>query len=412
MRPDSSSNSSIEGSCGVLPVGSGLKSNPSSGSFFGRVVCVFKRYNEPVVEGSYLAVNAWNALLNTELIVPLQTALNLFTNLIGSSVGRSESSATSTRMTNLIGNTKLLIGVSIPCALVTMAQCIRNFTVAKCHDEKVNTAFEVVECVGWLGDSTASFFRGLVTNGYAVSAVSSVILPLAVASAILSSVTVIKNAKNWAKSAQLLSNIENAQKVIREDGRSAAQDILTAISKTTDFKLKYHFKVADDGSSIRETIGKVVTVSKEILLRDPSKIKVVDSNLDRFLVVLKDRIVAKNFSHKLAMLSMAMSLVGLAILICTVTAPVGFALLAVGSAISLSRFLYDQKKHDQFASELKKWKDRSLELLEEEVVDATAMGGLLKAGSVGSMDSAATIEIDFSEEEDDVLVADEVGISS
>lgn len=329
--------------------------NPSSpkGSFIGRMITLAKDYNEPISHLSTLVMSATNAILNSEIIVPVQAVLGL----IGSSIGIKEFTSGSTELSqNLRGNVKLLIGLSIPCALYSIAQSVRSFIKADNFEEKEESAYDIVENIGWLGDSTASLLRGLVTNGHVVESVGQVVLPLVLASAVLGSVTIVKHAKQLMKNVRLLD-------AVKKDPTESIGKRFSHIKKMDDYALKTCFNV-ESGAELKSTIEKVVSLSKtvfktdtEILITDSEVLitDIVSDQQEQFLSLLTDRIISKNLSHKLTILSGIVSLVGLAVFVFTTAAPLAFGLFFMGSVVSLVKFFNEKKVQEVFSSQIQAW---------------------------------------------------------
>lgn len=316
------------------------------GNFCGRAVTYFKTYNEAIAQGGSLVVNGFNFLLNSEYIVPFQGLLSIITFIVHTALGIKTNPSDSPKANAVLTNAKLLIGAAIPCALFSIYASGKALSKAQTYDEKEDLSLDFVENVGWLGDSIASFFRGLTTTGY-LRAVAPAVFPLALGSAVLSGVSIFKNGKNLDKSRILLKEVR----------KKDTNEALDHIAKGDDYAVKTHFNAAS-GKDMKDTITKISTLSREILANKEVKEDEKESikqKSSQFLKLLTDRIKSKNFTHRLAMLSMTVQLVGLAILAFVGAAALGYGLLAIGAMISLAKFFNEKKQHELFSKEFTAW---------------------------------------------------------
>lgn len=307
---------------------------------------------------------------------------------------------------NTIKVLKLAPVLSIPFALYTI---ITQGYKCATGNEKVDAGLRTLEGCAWLSDSVSGFIKGLISetgNNIGQNAAIAA-YGLSIAGSVLWMATAVLNVKRICQNNKALNHIDNTIQFDKEKPNKliSAQDYSAAIkvfsnepspgsaNGYSDYNLKEHFNV--EGKELRKNLTKIGAIVDQNLLKaaaletladkfsklisrdleldnkerssstealisftqecrsGASKLKEEAHDVSKTTVEnLKGRIKSNNFSRKLTILSAVVYFVGMSILLFTALTPVGYAILAISAAISISRTIYEYRATKQFKKKL------------------------------------------------------------
>lgn len=186
--------------------------------------------------------------------------------------------------------------------------------------EKLDAIFRVSECLSWLGYSASIFIDGLHVVGAFVDKAVSLEFGFTLAGVILSIATILLNAKHLVQGEELLEYVDTL----------GDRAVINTFNVRSDYELERYFGM--EGAKLRVVIE--------------------SDNAVRAVAALKERIVTRNLSHKLAITSATITVVGMAILLFTPFFPIGHGLLVVAAIISIVKFAFEYQAAQRLESEL------------------------------------------------------------
>lgn len=228
-------------------------------------------------------------------------------------------------LSKVIQNAKILKVVSIPFALtgigVEICKAVQN-------RDKTEPLLRIAKNLGWLGDSVAAFVGGLHAAGAVVANVSAWTLSFYGAGAFLSLASCPLAAWGLRQSCALGDEIRNIA------GSKGSEGVIQHLLAKDNRFLRKHFRV--EGKKLRCALQKIPAEKAELTV-----------------AALQKRIQVRQWSHRLTVISSVITWLGMMILIFTPLFAFAYALMAVASIISISKFIYDRKSKARFAAALK-----------------------------------------------------------
>lgn len=205
--------------------------------------------------------------------------------------------------------------------------------------EGVDAALSIVKGVADLGDSIASFAMGLSMANPTQIPLSAISWapPLAMISAVVSIASIALNYRGLTRSQQIAEQLERSAFQLRDDSEAAGalqwlRDELTdSTNRDGEFYMRRHFEVINR----EKYAAQVLHIIDHHELADKQEL----------VLALQNRIKDKIFSHKLAILSAIVGLIGITIIFFPFFAPVvwGFGIVAASGLISMIKFVRDKR---------------------------------------------------------------------
>lgn len=228
----------------------------------------------------------------------------------------------------LIRGAKVFAITAVPFALLTAGKAAYEIVAT---NEKIDAMLRMIESLGWTGDCASYFVNGLFDLDLVSRNAMTVAFSFSVASAFLSTATLALNAKHLYHGNKLLETIE------RTGGNYVG--VLQHLNLKSDYEIRRHFGVA--GHKFREKILPIIQNAE-------NNAGIVQTTVDH----LKDRIKDKNFSHKLAIASAAVTCIGMLILLFTPIFPLAYGLLALAAAVAVYNFFIERRSVNKLKHEL------------------------------------------------------------
>jgi hypothetical protein len=171
--------------------------------------------------------------------------------------------------------------------------------------------------------------------------------------AILSAATIALHAKHWYDSAQFRKRL--VEKFGGTDGKEAnLKDLVAFTNEQKNRTLKNRFGV-NDSNELKLRLNAIYEKSKNCTPLESKKIA------DKTMTAMKKRLFTKELFHSLKIIASVISIIASAVLLFTPLAPLGFALLAVSSAIVIGVLVADYIMSSQFQKSLNEIVPISLE---------------------------------------------------
>jgi len=224
----------------------------------------------------------------------------------------------------IVGTSRLLAIVRIPCSLCKIGYRAYRGIVSKDRSERVDSGIAIAAETGGLTDAVTS-----VAIGYsAIHALANGTRPLwaivsFVASGILSLGYVFIDLHGWRQTAQCMKEIDEITTDIMKASNDQMHQIIELLLGKDNSYLKKHFRVFD-----------VAKLKKE--LRE-ARHDLKESQ--ELIAALKGRARSKITVHKVMLVAEVIGIIGVGLLLCPPAAPVGYVLLAVSSLIYLVEFV-------------------------------------------------------------------------
>lgn len=207
--------------------------------------------------------------------------------------------------------------------------------------ESVDAGLRLVEAVGNLGESIASFTQGIAMLNPAIGAVLWA-TPLGIASAALSSVSIAINVSDLLRSKKLSSKLDEKEEEVLS---YLEHELTNAKTGDADFFLKRNFEVINRekySAQILHIIHSKENIPDEAIPLEKHKVAKKE-----MIGALKDRIKDKITSHKLAIAAAVIGLIGVLLLFCPFLGPVilglGLAFVLAASAISFGKYILEYR---------------------------------------------------------------------
>lgn len=230
---------------------------------------------------------------------------------------------------------------SVPFALMEAGKNFRAAVAAPEASQRLDAALNGIGALSWAGDSLATSGFGAQSLGW-LQDVSTWTTPLAIVSTGLSAVTLVTESLSWKEGNALLRELNHPDGVQPQEERYSAVALTNLLNKS-DYILNKHFRV--DAAKLREQI---TSIAEAVTTHPKENITKATSVLNG----LKDRIKAKNFSNKLAILAAIVGLIGGAILLFTPLGTLGLAIMTVGYLVSIIKFGYEYRASRRFMAVL------------------------------------------------------------
>jgi hypothetical protein len=218
-----------------------------------------------------------------------------------------------------IKSAKVFAVTVLPLALFCAAKSAYDMVMT---NEKIDAFLNMLASLGWFGDSSSYFVTGLQSLGVLGLEAANLAFTLSVIGAFLSSSTFLLNAKYLYQGENLFQEVLEIERKTKDNSHDA---VFTALLSKSDYELNQHFGIW--GHDLRQKIQRVL---HNLTPNENSK-QLVD--------ILKGRIQSRNFSHKMAMTSAAVTCVGMPIILFTTMFTLGYGFLAWASIIAICGFL-------------------------------------------------------------------------
>ena len=221
-------------------------------------------------------------------------------------------------MLQAMRSAKICAIASVPFAIYNTSRGVYDMATTP---EKVDGLLRMIEGLGWLGESSSTFVNGLHMIGAVSINAISLGFAFSVTGAFLSSATLVLNAKHLHHGRRLSEELHK----LGDDH----EGVLKALESKTDYQLHRHFGVA--GDKIRTKVQQVLANRQ-----DEAAVKsTVDS--------LKGRIRSRNFSHALAIVSAAVTIIAMSILLFTPLSTLAYGLLAAAAVVGIIKYFYEHR---------------------------------------------------------------------
>lgn len=251
---------------------------------------------------------------------------------------------------------KLAVAAAAPFTAYGMVQSGKTLASSASKRDKVDAALLMVGSVGDLGDMACTFAEGLRAVGAVAESAVAWTTPVMGVSAVVSSVAAGVHIHGWARGRKfmnLMNDVMDKKKGVKtvytHEQLGKLKDYLNTRS---DRAIKRFFGVRAD-----QLMNRLDRIFKEtntkIFPKKTSKVSEKDKKetldpVDKTVKALKGRVQSKIRSHRLGLLSTIISLIATAILLFTPLAPLGFALYAVCTVLSIATMIHDRVAANRF----------------------------------------------------------------
>lgn len=252
---------------------------------------------------------------------------------------------------------KLLFYVNIPVALNNIFNqlgSVRGLTA----NEKIDTALDVTSEVGRVGDSLATGIEGLGSVGlvnlqplYWVSPLFIVGVGLQIAGILALSKSLVETHLFSRKFSKVVDLTKKGSDYSVADFTLGLEMVQNRSRKEKSFVLK-HFGV--DSKKLLGPLYKIKKLAENSFFHSSAKVGESEDKMKAAMELLSKRLTATKWSKALTILIGTVTLIGVGVLLFTPAAPVGFALLAIGSVAAIRYYFAVKAQTAQFEEELRK----------------------------------------------------------
>lgn len=250
--------------------------------------------------------------------------------------------------------TKVAAVALVPIAFGCAVNEARHLITSK---HRIDSGLKMMDYLAWTVETTSMSLSGFDMLGVVSDSVGQIAGTAMIGAWGVSAVMVgALNAKILIQSRRFLAELD------KKDNAG----VINAVIELDDYKLNKHFnmnagrlraaleRVQDFISSARELNKLDAKDTKKVKKLKKRSLKTANRVERRLAALLKRRITQKNFCNKLAIVSSIITIIAVAILLFSPLAPVGFAALAISSAILLYRNFYDRRRIREFNRILEK----------------------------------------------------------
>lgn len=234
----------------------------------------------------------------------------------------------------VVRTAKILAIVTVPFALYSIFREAWSVCVG---NSRLEASLRLAEGLSWLCQSLATALNGVQMMEIAVLQAVEWVFSLSVAAVFFSAATIILSCMQLAEGKEFLRKLNNTAtsenervKDLQEDSYAKQYDVQKYLEKH-----KNHI-----GKSI-----KIWTKITKVLSGGDIDFKGVINSLE-------ERVKAKNFAHKLAIVSSVVSFIGMALLFSPILMPFGYGLLALASGVAVFQFVWDRRAQRRLENEL------------------------------------------------------------
>lgn len=247
----------------------------------------------------------------------------------------------------VVRNSKLFAAASLPFALYRVGYS--GWKVIR-GTEKFDFALKAIEGLSCLGDSISTFIAGLDVAGV-LHRTATLTLSISLISVVLATATIALNIRRLRQGQAAVREIQTCGQAAVAAGESPAAAVVKMLAAKDEYYLEKNFNV--DGRKLHDTLQVVAKSAKATNNEDAQNKTVSDKVLRDTIQNLKMRIKTKKWSHRLAILSSVISVIGMSvILLVPPLAVVAYSLLAAAAIISTISILYETKSIRVFLKNL------------------------------------------------------------
>lgn len=252
---------------------------------------------------------------------------------------------------------KIVLLLSVPISIKSIGESVLSIKGSN-NSEKVDAVLNIVSEVGTIADVIATSAEGFIPLGLATVKIAVwatplflVALGLEMAGLVLTTKNLIEThrfSKTFEKSADLTRKVEEYSV---KHFASGVASIVEGTRKGRTFVTK-HFGVASENLHAR--LEKIQKKATEVFAStDEVRKEKYRHKMKRTMELLDKRMTTMKWSRAATITLVVLAVIGVAVLMLTPAAPVGFAILGVAAALSITHYLTMRSLDGKFEREMK-----------------------------------------------------------